>query len=138
MLRRTVHSLATMSDTNTAIEAATSGREPPTKRPRSDEIVTDDIIFQHGREVLECDVCTMYFLSQKNLDAHLKIHRLQHDFECRICGKAYTTADGLTLHRKSAHTEPSPRIVQQGGGTAPSDEPLQVCLRRMNSSNSKF
>ena len=32
--------------------------EPSMKRPRCDVIVDDDAIFEHGKEVFECDVCT--------------------------------------------------------------------------------
>ena len=102
------------------------------KRPRSDEIVTDDDIFAHGRLVLECDTCGSYFFSQQCLDACVRRHKLQRDYHCRICDKSYTTADGLKLHEKSAHSEPSPRVIQQGGGVAPSDDLGQVRLKLIN------
>ena len=133
MLRRTFHSLAMASQTKHPLEAVvTDNTEPATKRPRCNEIVTDDDIFEHGRKVLECDVCAMFFFSQKNLDAHHKNHQLQRDYHCRTCDKRYTTADGLKLHRKSAHTEPRPRDTQQGGGVAPSDVLSQVRLKLFN------
>ena len=95
------------------------------KRPRMDEIVTDDDIFNHGREVLECDICAMYFLTQEKLDVHLNRQRLSRDYHCRRCGRAYTTANGLRLHQSSAHATPRPRHQQVGGGPIPT-EPRQV------------
>ena len=127
------HTLAMMSQTKRQLETTvTTNPEPPMKRPRCDEIVTNDEIFKHGREVIECDVCGMFFLSQANLDVHQRNHLLQRDYRCRICDKTYTTDNGLKLHRKSAHTEPSTRVVQQGGGVTPSDELGQVCLKLIN------
>ena len=117
-----------MSQTKHPLESVSTNPEPPTKRPRCDEIVTDDDIFEHGREVIECDVCGMFFLSQANLEAHQQNHLLQRDYRCRTCHKSYTTADGLKLHARSAHTELCDRITQQGGGVAPSGELGQVCL----------
>ena len=43
------------------------------KRPRCYIIVDDDHIFGHGKEVLECDVCEMYFLAQEELNKHIKV-----------------------------------------------------------------
>ena len=113
-------------------DTVTSISEP--KRLRYDEIVTDDTIFEHGREVLECDICGMFFFSQNILDAHVKRHTLQREYQCRTCGNEYTTADGLKLHTRSAHTEPCQReqSIQKGGGAASTDEPRQVCLRIIN------
>ena len=95
-----------------------SNVEPASKRPRYHEIVTDDEIFSHGREVLECEVCSAYFLSQTNLDSHLKSHRLQKDYHCRTCARQYSSLSSLKLHMRSSHTEPREnRPIQHGGGT---------------------
>ena len=103
-----------------------SNVEPASKRPRCHEIVTDDEIFSHGREVLECEVCSAYFLSQTNLDSHLKCHRLQKDYHCRTCSRQYSTLNGLKLHMRSTHTEPREnRPIQRGGG-AVTEHPQQV------------
>ena len=94
-----------------------SNVEPAAKRPRCHEIVTDDEIFSYGREVLECEVCSAYFLSQTNLDSHLKSHRLQKDYHCRTCARQYSSLNALKLHIRSAHTEPQEnRPIQRGGG----------------------
>ena len=101
--------------------------DPPSKRPRCDEIITDDEIFQHGRVVLECEVCAAYFLTQTKLDQHMKSHALQRDYHCRICGNNYTTVNGLKLHQQSAHTEPREhQPIQRGGGTTLPEIPRQV------------
>ena len=107
-----------------------SGLTPPRKRPRCDEIVTDDDIFEHGREILECDVCEMYFFSQVNLDRHTKNHALKRDFNCLTCGMKYTTKNSLALHRRSAHTEHQQRRVVQRGDGVPAENPREVGLRR--------
>ena len=115
--------------TNTSVHTIgeNSGPAPPAKRPRCDEIVTDDDIFEHGRVVLECDVCESYFFSQINLDRHAKNHALQKDFNCRTCGMKYTTKNSLQLHQRSAHTEPRERQpIQRGGGATLPEVPLQV------------
>ena len=43
-------------------------------RPSFYELVDDDDIFEHGREVLECEYCAMYFLDQEQLDRHEKVY----------------------------------------------------------------
>ena len=100
--------------------------DPPPKRPRCHEIVTDDEIFEHGREILECDVCGAYFFSQINLDHHMKTHALKRDFNCRTCGMKYTTKNSLALHRRSAHTEHQQRQVVQRGDGVPAENSRQV------------
>ena len=40
------------------------------ERPRYSELVNDDVIFEHGCEVLECDECEMYFTTQEQLERH--------------------------------------------------------------------
>ena len=42
-------------------------------RPSFYELVDDDDIFVHGREVLECEYCVMFFLDQEQLDRHEKV-----------------------------------------------------------------
>ena len=103
---------------------------PPQKRPRCDELVTDDEIFEHGREVLECNVCGMYFFCQKNLDHHSKTHALQRDFHCRACGMKYTTKNSLQLHQRSAHTTPQQRQVVQHGEGVVAEHSRRVSLLR--------
>ena len=43
-------------------------------RPCFNELVDDDAIFEHGREVLECEGCAMFFLDQEHLDCHEKVY----------------------------------------------------------------
>ena len=115
--------------TNTSVHTIgeNSGPAPPAKRPRCDEIVTDDDIFEHGRVVLECDVCGAYYFSQDKLDQHMKCHRLQRDYHCRTCGMKYTTKNSLQLHQRSAHTESQQRqVIQRGGGATLPAFPRQV------------
>ena len=45
------------------------------ERPFFNEIVDDDDIFEHGCEVLECESCEMYFLSQDELQKHEKVYQ---------------------------------------------------------------
>ena len=45
------------------------------ERPCFNEIVDDDDIFEHGCEVLECESCEMYFLSQDELQKHEKVYQ---------------------------------------------------------------
>ena len=45
------------------------------QRPYFHEIVDDDDIFEHGCEVLECETCEMYFLSQDELQKHEKVYQ---------------------------------------------------------------
>ena len=45
------------------------------QRPCFHEIVDDDDIFEHGCEVLECETCEMYFLSQNELQKHEKVYQ---------------------------------------------------------------
>ena len=47
-----------------------------THRPCFSEIVDDDTVFEHGCEVLECDACEMYFLSQEELTKHEKVYTM--------------------------------------------------------------
>ena len=44
------------------------------ERPTFDELVDDDAIFEHGKEVLECEGCAMFFLDQEQLDRHEKVY----------------------------------------------------------------
>jgi len=74
------------------------------KRPRCDEIVSDDTIFEHGQEVLECDACEAYFLTQEELDRHVKGHEIRREFRCMQCDRTYVKHDNLQLHIKSAHS----------------------------------
>ena len=104
-----------------------SGLATPSKRPRADEIVTDDDINQYNREILKCDVCQGVYLSQEKFNNHMKIHRLQRDYHCRTCGSSYTSKKGLALHQRSAHTEPRQRQpIQRGGGGSLPEVPRQV------------
>ena len=43
-------------------------------RPCFNELVDDDDIFEHGREILECEYCARYFLDQEQLDRHEKVY----------------------------------------------------------------
>jgi uncharacterized C2H2 Zn-finger protein len=52
---------------------AASSNVSTDKRPCFNELVDDDAIFEHGCEVLKCDICEMYFLSQEELDKHKKV-----------------------------------------------------------------
>ena len=98
--------------------------EPSMKRPRCDVIVDDDAIFEHGKEVFECDVCNMYFLSQEELDKHVQLHALHREFCCQECARTYTSYEKLKMHIKTAHSAMSApqssrkrlRAQQHGGG----------------------
>ena len=46
------------------------------ERPFFNELVDDDVIFAHGREVLECESCEAYFIDQEQLDKHEKVNAL--------------------------------------------------------------
>ena len=57
--------------TNDPIDQTTSNpAELVKQRPRFNELVDDDAIFEHGCEVLECDDCEMYFTTQEQLERH--------------------------------------------------------------------
>ena len=40
------------------------------ERPRYNELVDDDTVFEHGCEVLECEHCEMFFTTQEQLERH--------------------------------------------------------------------
>ena len=69
---RNLHSNTTSRATDQ--QSATSS--DATHRPCFSEIVDDDTVFEHGCEVLECDACEMYFLSQEELEKHEKVYTL--------------------------------------------------------------
>ena len=76
--RRTVHAVVyRRSSDNTTTDQPTASSAPSNataeKRLPFYEIVGDDEIF-YGHEVLECDVCEMYFLTQEELDKHEKVY----------------------------------------------------------------
>jgi len=84
------------------------------KRPRSDDIVSDDAIFEHGQEVLECDACEAYFLAQEELDRHMRGHEIRREFRCVRCDRTYAKRENLQLHINSTHsTSDAPQMSRK-------------------------
>ena len=66
---------------STTFEALTDGsgrQEPASKRPRYDELVDDDPIFEYGCEVPECERCFRYFNSVEELRKHEEVKIFNH------------------------------------------------------------
>ena len=60
----------TSSTVTSAAASASTTSEPASKRPRYDELVDDDPIFEYGCEVPECERCFRYFNSVEELRKH--------------------------------------------------------------------
>ena len=75
--RRTIHAAARRpwekTTTDQPTSSATSSNATAEKRLPFYELVDDDAIFEYGQDVLKCDICEMYFLSQEELDKHKKV-----------------------------------------------------------------
>ena len=70
---------STAASASTISEALTDGsgrQEPASKRPRYDELVDDDPIFEYGCEVPECENCFRYFNSEDELRKHEEVKLL--------------------------------------------------------------
>ena len=66
------------------------------------------IFIQHGikrrnKQVqkLNCVLCTDFFFTQKELNAHIHISHSSFKFKCRYCEKQYQSANGCAKHEKS-------------------------------------
>ena len=84
---------ASASTTSEALTDGSGRQEPAFKRPRYDELVDDDPIFEYGCEVPECERCFRYFNSVEELRKHEEVkisfiktlHRL-----IRVCTRGIT------------------------------------------------
>ena len=75
----TSSAVTTAASASTTSEAVTDGsgrQEPASKRPRYDELVDDDPIFEYGCEVPECENCFRYFNSEDELRKHEEVKLL--------------------------------------------------------------
>ena len=63
-----------LHSSNRATEPPSSPPSTTAERPTFDELADDDAIFEHGKEVLECEGCAMFFLDQEQLDRHEKVY----------------------------------------------------------------
>ena len=69
---------ASASTTSEALTDGSGRQEPAFKRPRYDELVDDDPIFEYGCEVPECERCFRYFNSVEELRKHEEVKIFIH------------------------------------------------------------
>ena len=66
------------SPTDKALTDGSGRQEPASKRPRYDELVDDEPIFEYGCEVPECERCFRYFNSVEELRKHEEVKIFIH------------------------------------------------------------
>ena len=58
---------------------------------------------------LKSEFCLLIFTGKNKLEFHIKtVHRGERDFECKYCGKKYSTNANLKVHEATIHTKDLP------------------------------
>ena len=93
----------------------------------SNEIKTDQEVQRPT-----CSQCKAQFIEQKQLDEHIKTHRLKETYLCHTCGRIYSQRDTFMKHIDSHHQLTSSKSSKKRTAKQPTDFGNNALYRRYN------